>query len=34
MWHAQGKFLKENFVEVASAKTPSTGTVHLYRRPD
>ncbi len=34
LWHAQGKFLQSNFVDVASAKTPSTGTVHLYRRPD
>jgi hypothetical protein len=33
LWHAQGKFLQANFIEVASAKTPSTGTVHLYRRP-
>lgn len=34
LWHAQGKFLQSNFVEVAQAKTPSTGMVHLYRRPD
>jgi hypothetical protein len=34
LWHAQGKFLQENFVEVARAKTPSTGTVHLYKRPN
>jgi hypothetical protein len=34
LWHAQGKFLQANFVEVARAKTPTTGTVHLYRRPD
>ena len=33
LWHAQGRFLREHFVEVASAKLPSTGTVHLYRRP-
>ena len=32
LWHAQGKFLQSNFIEVAHAKTPSTGTVHLYRR--
>ena len=32
LWHAQGKFLQANFVEVAQAKTPSTGTVHLYKR--
>ena len=32
LWHAQGKFLERNFVEVAKAKMPSTGTVHLYRR--
>ena len=31
LWHAQGKFLQANFVEVAQAKTPSTGTVHLFR---
>lgn len=34
LWHAQGKFLQANFVEVAQAKTPSTGTVHLFRRPN
>ena len=34
LWHAQGKFLQRNFVEVMRAKTPSTGTVHLYRRRD
>jgi hypothetical protein len=34
LWHARGRFLREHFVEVASAKLPSTGTVHLYRRPD
>jgi hypothetical protein len=32
LWHAQGKVLQGDFVEVASAKTPSTGVVHLYRR--
>ena len=34
LWHGQGKFLQRNFFEVASATTPTTGTVHLYRRPD
>jgi len=34
LWHAHGKFLQRNFLEVASAGTPTTGTVHLYRRPD
>jgi hypothetical protein len=34
LWHAQGKVLQRDFVEVASSKTASTGTVHLYRRPD
>jgi dolichyl-phosphate-mannose-protein mannosyltransferase len=34
LWHAQGKFLQRNFIEVASAKTPATRVVHLYRRPD
>jgi hypothetical protein len=34
LWHAQGKFLQANFVEVARAKLPSTGTVHLYKRPE
>ncbi len=33
LWHAQGKFLAARWIEVASAKTESTGTVHLYRRP-
>ena len=32
LWHAQGKLLQENFIEVANAKTESTGRVHLYRR--
>lgn len=34
LWHAHGKFLERDFIEVARAKTPSTGAVHLYRRPD
>jgi hypothetical protein len=34
LWHGQGKFLQRNFVEIANATTPTTGTVHLYRRPD
>ncbi len=33
-WHAQGKWLAKNWIEVGSAKTDSTGRVHLYRRPD
>jgi hypothetical protein len=33
LWHARGEFLQQNWVEVASAKGISTGTVHLYRRP-
>ena len=33
LWHAQGKNLRRDWIEVASAKTPSTGVVHLYRRP-
>jgi len=32
LWHAQGRFLGANFREVARAKTPSTGTVYLFRR--
>jgi hypothetical protein len=32
LWHARGEFLEKEFVEVARAKTPSTGIVHLYRR--
>jgi hypothetical protein len=34
LWHAQGKWLAKNWIEVASAKLDSTGRVHLYRRPD
>lgn len=34
LWHAHAKFLQKNFIEVARSKTDSTGTVHLYRRPD
>jgi hypothetical protein len=34
LWHAQGKWLQKNWVEVASAKTDATGTVHLFRKPD
>ena len=34
LWHAQGKWLEKNWIEIASAKTDSTGRVHLYRRPD
>jgi len=34
LWNARGKWLARNWIEVASAKTDSTGRVHLYRRPD
>jgi hypothetical protein len=34
LWHAQGKWLQENWIEVASANGKVTGTVHLYRKPD
>src|SRR5215510_3507879 len=34
LWHAQGKWLQENWIEVASKKGKVTGTVHLFRRPD
>jgi hypothetical protein len=33
LWHARGKWLEQNWIEVASAKGNVTGTVHLYRRP-
>jgi hypothetical protein len=33
LWHAQGKRLQGEWTEVATARTPSTGIVHLYRRP-
>ena len=33
LWHTHAAFLQKNFVEVGSAKTESTGRVHLYRRP-
>jgi hypothetical protein len=33
LWNAQGKWMQENWIEVASAKGKVTGTVHLYRRP-
>jgi len=33
LWLAQGKWLEKNWIEVASAKTDSTGRVHLFRRP-
>lgn len=33
LWYARGKWLAKNWIEVASAKTDSTGRVHLYRRP-
>src|SRR5262249_15287780 len=34
LWHAQGRWLDRNWIEVASAKEDATGKVHLYRRPD
>lgn len=34
LWHAKGKWLQNNWLEVASAKGQVTGIVHLYRRPD
>src|SRR5205085_6279503 len=33
LWHAQGKNLQRDWIEVAHASTQSTGIVHLYRRP-
>lgn len=32
VWHAQGRILKQDWIDVAQASTPSTGIVHLYRR--
>lgn len=34
LWNARGKWLAKNWIEVATAKTDSTGRVHLFRRPD
>ena len=34
LWHGRGRWLEKNWIEVVSAKTDSTGRVHLYRRPD
>ena len=34
LWTLQGRFLQDNFEDIASAKTESTGRVHLYRRRD
>jgi hypothetical protein len=34
LWHAQGEWLAQNWVEVASARGQVTGTVHLYRKPE
>jgi hypothetical protein len=34
LWHARGKWLEKNWIEVANEKTDVTGRVHLYRRPD
>jgi hypothetical protein len=33
LWHARGKWLQQNWIEVASAKGEVTGRVHLFRRP-
>jgi dolichyl-phosphate-mannose-protein mannosyltransferase len=33
LWHARGKWLQQNWVEVASEKADATGRVHLFRRP-
>jgi hypothetical protein len=34
LWYSRGKWLASNWIEVATAKAPSTGRVHLFRRPD
>jgi hypothetical protein len=34
LWHGRGKWLQENWIEVARSKGPVTGTVYLFRRPD
>jgi len=34
LWHGRGKWLQENWIEVATAKTDTTGRVHLFLRPD
>jgi hypothetical protein len=34
LWHAEGAWLQENWIEVARARTQATALVHLYRRPD
>jgi len=34
LWHGRGRWLEKNWIEVVSAKTDSTGRVHLYRRPE
>jgi hypothetical protein len=34
LWHARGKWLEKNWIEVASEKGAVTGVVHLFRRPD
>jgi hypothetical protein len=33
LWRGRGKWLQQNWIEVASAKTDVTGRVHIYRRP-
>ena len=34
LWRGRGKWLQENWIEVARAQGKSSGVVHLYRRPD
>jgi hypothetical protein len=34
MWHGRGKWLEKNWIEVASTKGNSTGTIHLFRKPE
>lgn len=33
LWHAQGKWLEKNWIEIAAAKGIVTGKVHLFARP-
>ncbi len=33
LWNAQGRWLTQHWIEIGTAKTDSTGRVHLYRRP-
>lgn len=34
LWHAKGKFFERELLEVARAKSPASGVVHLFRRDD